>query len=109
MDKKEAEQDAMRKAKENQNAAGKNTGMSGRDLVRLSSKHILLSDKGCHSSNITPNGLPTTTKQTKTIGIFPSTGRRRRMNVWPLKRNVLPILDSLRDTVTKMHQGAEGA
>lgn len=33
MDKKEAEQEAMRKAKETQNAAGKNIGMSGRDLV----------------------------------------------------------------------------
>jgi hypothetical protein len=33
MDKKEAEQEALRKAKETQNAAGKNVGMSGRDLV----------------------------------------------------------------------------
>jgi len=32
MDKKEAEQEAMRKAKETQNAAGKNVGMSGKDL-----------------------------------------------------------------------------
>lgn len=34
MDKKEAETDALRKAKETQHAAGKNLGMSGRDLVR---------------------------------------------------------------------------
>jgi hypothetical protein len=34
MDKKEAEMEALRKAKEQQNAAGKSTGMSGRDLVR---------------------------------------------------------------------------
>jgi len=33
MDKKEAEQEASRKSKEAQNAAGKNVGMSGRDLV----------------------------------------------------------------------------
>jgi hypothetical protein len=33
MDKKEAEQEALRRAKNAQNAAGKNTGMSGRDLV----------------------------------------------------------------------------
>ena len=33
MDKKEAEQEAMRKAKDLQNAAGKSSGMSGRDLV----------------------------------------------------------------------------
>lgn len=36
MDKKEAEEEAMRKAKQAHNAAGKNTGMSGRDLVRHS-------------------------------------------------------------------------
>jgi hypothetical protein len=34
MDKKQAEDEAMRKAKQAQNAAGKNVGMSGRDLVR---------------------------------------------------------------------------
>lgn len=34
MDKKEAEADAMRKAKETQHAAGKNSGMSGRDLFQ---------------------------------------------------------------------------
>jgi hypothetical protein len=38
MDKKEAEQEALRKAKNAQSAAGKNTGMSGRDLVC----HLLL-------------------------------------------------------------------
>jgi len=35
MNKKQAEEDAIRKAKEVTHAAGKNTGMSGRDLVRL--------------------------------------------------------------------------
>jgi len=34
LDKKEAEQEASRKAKEAQNAAGKNVGMSGRDLFQ---------------------------------------------------------------------------
>lgn len=34
MDKKTAEDEAMKKAKETQAAAGKNSGMSGRDLVR---------------------------------------------------------------------------
>lgn len=33
MDKKEAEQEALRKTKEAQSAAGKSSGMSGRDLV----------------------------------------------------------------------------
>ena len=35
MNKKQAEEDAVKKAKEATHAAGKNTGMSGRDLVRL--------------------------------------------------------------------------
>jgi hypothetical protein len=34
MDKKEAEAEAMKKAKEAQSTAGKSSGMSGRDLVR---------------------------------------------------------------------------
>lgn len=37
MDKKEAEAEALRKTKETQHAAGKITGMSGRDLVSLGS------------------------------------------------------------------------
>ena len=40
MDKKEAEDEAMRKAKQAHNAAGKNTGMSGRDLVCYSALHL---------------------------------------------------------------------
>lgn len=35
MDKKKAEEELMKNAKASQAAAGKNTGMSGRDLVRL--------------------------------------------------------------------------
>lgn len=34
MDKKQAEEEALQKAKQTQNAAGKNTGMSGRDLFQ---------------------------------------------------------------------------
>ena len=34
LDKKEAEQEALRKTKEVQSSAGKSSGMSGRDLVR---------------------------------------------------------------------------
>lgn len=34
MDKKLAEEEALKKAKDTQAAAGKNSGMSGRDLVR---------------------------------------------------------------------------
>ena len=41
MNKKEAEVDAMRKAKDQQHAAGKNSGMSGRDLVRFACSRSL--------------------------------------------------------------------
>ena len=39
MDKKDAEAEAIKKAKDAQAAAGKNSGMSGRDLVR---RHFLM-------------------------------------------------------------------
>lgn len=41
MDKKQAEDDAVKKAKEATHAAGKNTGMSGRDLVRLIVSYLI--------------------------------------------------------------------
>jgi hypothetical protein len=71
MDKKEAETDALRKAKETQHAAGKNSGMSGRDLVRTNVKicgHPLLTRENS-SSNTIRNGSKTTTKKPKT-GIY---------------------------------------
>ena len=42
MNKKQAEDDAVKKAKEATHAAGKNTGMSGRDLVRLIPPYSIL-------------------------------------------------------------------
>ena len=39
MDKKEAEEEAMRKAKDQQAAAGKSSGLSGRDLVCILYSH----------------------------------------------------------------------
>ena len=41
MDKKQAEEDAVKKSKEATHAAGKNTGMSGRDLVSLAFSYLL--------------------------------------------------------------------
>lgn len=81
MDKKTAEEDAMRKAKDTQAAAGKNSGMSGRDLVST-----LLPPFTCAhaqvlvfavSSRTTPNGSRTK-KRKRTSGISPSTGKRGR-------------------------------
>jgi len=46
MDKKEAEQEAMRKAKEVHNSAGKNTGMSGRDLFQYNPEWFEDEDEG---------------------------------------------------------------
>ncbi|KAJ7222959.1 hypothetical protein C8J57DRAFT_1391952 [Mycena rebaudengoi] len=46
MDKKEAEQEAMRKAKEQQSSAGKNTGMSGKDLFEYNPEWFVDEDDG---------------------------------------------------------------
>lgn len=46
MDKKEAEQEALKKAKEVQNAAGKNSGMSGRDLFQYNPEWFEDEDDG---------------------------------------------------------------
>ncbi|KAJ6561873.1 hypothetical protein B0H19DRAFT_1142909 [Mycena capillaripes] len=46
MDKKEAEQEAMRKAKEQHHSAGKNTGMSGKDLFEYNPEWFEDEDDG---------------------------------------------------------------
>ncbi|KAF9001562.1 hypothetical protein BDQ17DRAFT_1490874 [Cyathus striatus] len=46
MDKKQAEQEAMEKAKDQKNAAGKNTGMSGRDLFQFNPEWFEDEDDG---------------------------------------------------------------
>ena len=59
MDKKEAEQEASRKTKELQSSAGKSSGMSGRDLVRLLAFFCFqpfYSLRDFCSSNTTQNG-----------------------------------------------------
>lgn len=71
MDKKEAEMEALRKSKETQHAAGKNTGMSGRDLVcsnEMIREHPLSTQENS-SSNTTQNGSKTKKKKLK-IGIY---------------------------------------
>jgi len=87
MDKKEAEMEALRKAKETQHAAGKNTGMSGKDLVwfiYFSGFRIL---NGSTSLNITPSGLKTRMRATRrTIGTLRNTGSRKRMKTLPQRR-----------------------
>jgi DRG Family Regulatory Proteins, Tma46 len=45
MDKKEAEADALRKAKDTQAAAGKSSGMSGRDLFQYNPEWFLDEDE----------------------------------------------------------------
>ncbi|PFH47074.1 hypothetical protein AMATHDRAFT_153023 [Amanita thiersii Skay4041] len=51
MDKKEAEQDAMRKAKETQHAAGKSNGMSGRDLFQYNPEWFVDEEEGDQSDD----------------------------------------------------------
>lgn len=95
MDKKEAEEEAMRKAKQAHNAAGKNTGMSGRDLVRHNTphEHSILLLTFLHSSNIIQSGSRRRTMATAPkTGIWISTGNSRRTRIWPLSRSGLQIL-----------------
>ena len=94
MDKKQAEEDAVKKAKEATHAAGKNTGMSGRDLVRLAPCSVDLSLPSpfllppsivnliafldlSHSSRSTPNGFKRR-KRKRRIGIWTSIENRRK-------------------------------
>ncbi|KIJ66848.1 hypothetical protein HYDPIDRAFT_85577 [Hydnomerulius pinastri MD-312] len=51
MDKKQAELEALRKAKETQSAAGKNTGMSGRDLFQYNPEWFEDEDDGDESDD----------------------------------------------------------
>lgn len=51
MDKKEAEVEAMRKAKDAQQSAGKNVGMSGRDLVSYTPSFSRLTSH-CHRQSL---------------------------------------------------------
>lgn len=92
MNKKQAEEDAIKKAKETAHAAGKNTGMSGRDLVRLVFCLSDLSpqfpslfpalDRGsnliAHSLRSTPSGSRKRKKGRKRIGIWTSIEDRRK-------------------------------
>lgn len=69
MDKKQAEEEAMHKAKETQAAAGKNSGMSGRDLV--SGSFVCPCRLRSHlpvSSHTTLSGSKIPTKRKRKIG-----------------------------------------
>jgi DRG Family Regulatory Proteins, Tma46 len=95
MDKKEAELEAARKAKEAQNSAGKNTGMSGRDLVRqrLSFPFSWTALTCCmYSSNIIQSGSKRRTMVMHLmIGISLSIEGRRSKKIWRLRRRGLRI------------------
>lgn len=86
MDKKEAEQEAMRKAKEAHHSAGKNVGMSGRDLVSTRYSFIQFTRgvymfRNC-SSNTTRNGLKRKMRVTPpTTGTSTSIDERRRQRI----------------------------
>jgi hypothetical protein len=87
MDKKEAEMEAARKAKEAQNSAGKNTGMSGRDLVYYTISFTLDGTDLLLSSNIIQNGSKRRrTEMHLMIGILPSIEGSKRTLIWQLRR-----------------------
>ena len=83
MDKKEAEQEALRRAKDAQNAAGKNVGMSGRDLV-CSFSYVDLLLICFLSSNIILNGS-WMKKMMGRIGIWINIDDSRKRRILRLK------------------------
>ena len=94
MDKKDAELEALRKIKEAQHSAGKNAGMSGRDLVRISCPFWL----SCRHTNYFRHSLNTIQSGSRMrkmgtlrmIGILQRTGGRKRMRILlPKKREFL--------------------
>lgn len=90
MDKKQAEEEAMKKAKDAQHAAGKNSGMSGRDLVCLNlcdeSRASSLIFASC-SSRTTPSGSRIRRMGRRTSGTSRSTDKSRRRRIgWRRKR-----------------------
>lgn len=90
MDKKDAEAEAIRKAKELQSSAGKNSGMSGRDLVcRLQPLHVPLVTFRSRSSNTIPNGSKTRKKLRRTNGIWRDSDARRKRRISPPKKDEL--------------------
>jgi hypothetical protein len=89
LDKKEAEKEASRKAKEAQNAAGKNVGMSGRDLVSLLfCIHVAYLDNSSSSSNTIQSGSRTK-KKILTIGTLLNTDGRRKRKTWLQRKSGL--------------------
>jgi hypothetical protein len=90
MDKKEAETEALRKAKEAQHSAGKNAGMSGRDLVRVVHLcSVRVHNHPCphDSSNTIPSGSKMKMKAMgQMIGILQSIERKRKKRISPPRR-----------------------
>lgn len=83
MDKKQAEEEALRKAKDTQAAAGKSSGMSGRDLVSRSFFYSSrLRPHLSASSHTTPSGSKIPMRKKRKIGTCRSTaGATVRMRV----------------------------
>jgi hypothetical protein len=83
MDKKEAELEAIRRAKSAQVAAGKSSGMSGRDLVSLVMQFWFSHSSSIFSSPIIRSGLISTKvkRKRKRIGTLASIGGKKRKEV----------------------------
>lgn len=106
MDKKLAEEEALKKAKDEKHAAGKSSGMSGRDLVRLAvifSISAMLTNIHLLSLHTTRSGSRTMTNPRKS-GILPSTGRSRRTRILQRKKNVSANYSSVKADLLKLRQ-----
>lgn len=89
MNKKQAEEEAVRKAKDDKHAAGKNSGMSGRDLVRFTRPHNRRSvfDVLFSFSLRTTRSGSRTKRRTRRIGTLPNTERSRRKRLSPQRKS----------------------
>ena len=105
MDKKLAEEEALKKAKDDRHAAGKSSGMSGRDLVRSLSDHMQNKNNTAYgtasSSRTTQNGSRTKRRQTRRTGTLRSIARRKKTRTSQRRKSVSAISSSARVRVRR--------
>ena len=88
MDKKMAEEEVMKKAKDAQAAAGKSNGMSGRDLVSILLRlFVFASGTDFAVSSPTIRNGSRTKRKKRTSGTLRNTGSRRKTKIWRRRRN----------------------
>ena len=112
MDKKLAEEDAQQKAKDTQAAAGKSSGMSGRDLVSAdpdSPKRARANVGGWwHSSRTIPSGSKTKRTKRKNGTLRNTVNSKKTTTLLPKSREfTILLLTILPELLSKAKEGTE--